>query len=246
MARCPFATMLLLPESATQPRIVARAVVLHSAAGKGSLYKFFRDSSSLESHFWVGERGQIEQYIDTGHRADANRNANGFAISIETESTVAATERWNPTQAAAIVRLVTWICDEHHIPKRKIPTWDGSGIGWHIQFGSPGPWTPVSKSCPGPARVKQVPEIIAAVAGHPTNPAPTPPTDTEEPIMATQADKDAIRTIVREELKPVTIQLQNLISDLLLPDEVAEKGVIADRLVRSLTKIEANTTKPKG
>lgn len=163
MALCPFASHKLLPESATQPKIIPRIVILHSAAGRGSLYNFFKNSSSLESHFWVSSTGVIEQYMDTNVRADANRNANGFAVSIETESTAAATERWTPEQAAAIVRLTDWLCSSYAIPRRLCDRWDGSGIGYHIQFGAPGPWTPVAKSCPGPARIQQMPEIIAAV-----------------------------------------------------------------------------------
>jgi hypothetical protein len=161
---CPFANVRLLPESAQQPAITPRAVILHSAAGRGSLYGFFLNSSKLESHFWVSTTGLIEQYIDTGVRADANLDANGFAISIETESSVMATERWTEAQAAALVRLCTWLCDTHKIPKRQIDTPTGAGIGWHILFGAPGPWTPVAKSCPGPARVIQArDEIIPAV-----------------------------------------------------------------------------------
>jgi hypothetical protein len=163
MALCPFAVNKLLPESATQPAIVPRIVILHSAAGRGSLYNFFKNSSSLESHFWVSSTGVIEQYMDTGVRADANRNANGFAVSIETESSPEATERWTPEQAAAIVRLTDWLCSAYAIPRRLCDRWDGSGIGYHVQFGAPGPWTPVAKSCPGPARIAQMPEIIAAV-----------------------------------------------------------------------------------
>lgn len=198
MALCPFATHKLLPESATQPHIVARAVVMHSAAGRGSLYNFFLRSSSLESHFWVGEDGRIEQYIDTARRADANRNANGFAISIETESSPAATEPWNAVQFMAIVRLVRWCCTEHRIPARNIPAWDSSGIGWHVQFGAPGPWTPVSKSCPGPARIRQMPSLVAAVAAG----GDTPPT-TQEHLMVTADDEKKIRAIIRDELNVV-------------------------------------------
>jgi len=166
MSLCPFATVKLLPESSTQPVIAPRIAILHSAAGRGSLYRFFRDSSNLESHFWVAEDGRIEQYVDTNRRADANLHANGYAVSIETESSPSATERWNPVQAAAIVKLLDWLCTEHPIIKRRqcdSPT--GSGIGWHIMFGTPGPWTPVAKSCPGPARIAQArDEIIPAVA----------------------------------------------------------------------------------
>lgn len=137
---------------------------MHSAAGRGSLYNFFLGSSNLESHFWISNTGLIEQYVDTNVRADANLKANGFAISVETESSVEATERWTPEQAAALVALGDWAAREHGIPRVQIPAWNGAGFGWHIMFGAPGPWTPVAKSCPGPARVKQAQnEIIPAI-----------------------------------------------------------------------------------
>jgi len=137
---------------------------MHSAAGRGSLYNFFLGSSNLESHFWISNTGLIEQYVDTNVRADANLKANGFAISVETESSPAATERWTPEQAAALVALGDWAAREHGIPRVQIPTWNGAGFGWHIMFGAPGPWTPVAKSCPGPARVPQArDEIIPAI-----------------------------------------------------------------------------------
>lgn len=157
---CPFAGQELLPESSTQPHITPRVVILHSVSGYGDPYKFFRDSSNLESHFWVGSDGRIEQFMDTNTKADANFHANGFAVSIETESSVAATEPWTPSQIASIEKLVDWLCTVHSIPRVLCPTWDGAGIGWHIQFGSPGQWTPVSKSCPGPARIEQVKNVI--------------------------------------------------------------------------------------
>lgn len=165
MAICSFAVQKLLPESKTQPRIAPRIAIAHSAAGKGSLYGYWLTGSTLECHFWISEEGVIEQYMDTQVRADANYKANDFAISIETESSVSATERWNPKQAAALIKLTDWICKAHGIPRSLTKTWDGSGLGYHIQFGAPGQWTPVSKSCPGPARIGQFKaEIVPAVA----------------------------------------------------------------------------------
>ncbi len=165
MALCPFAVKRLLPESNSQPKITPRIAILHSAAGRGSLYGWFANSSNLESHFWVSDDGVIEQYVDTNVRADANYKANAFAVSIETESSPTATERWTPKQAEAIVRLLDWICTTHNIRRGLADAWNGTGIGYHIQFGSPGKWTPVSKSCPGPERIKQTKnEIIPAVA----------------------------------------------------------------------------------
>lgn len=165
MAWCPFAIKRPLSENHTQGRIKPRAVVLHTAVSSAdSLYNFFQYNSDLESHFYVSEEGRIEQYMDTEIMADANKNANSFAVSIETEDG-AKIRPWTPVQLDALVRLVTWICDTHGIPKRQIPTAYGSGIGWHVQFGAPGPWTPVAKSCPGQPRIDQTRnELIPRVA----------------------------------------------------------------------------------
>jgi N-acetylmuramoyl-L-alanine amidase len=82
----------LLPEWRSQGRITPIAIIDHSIVGSAmGAWLLFRDSSGLESHFIVRGRrsgvedGHIWQLMDTGRRADANRNANGYAISIETE-----------------------------------------------------------------------------------------------------------------------------------------------------------------
>jgi hypothetical protein len=165
VAWCPFAIHKPLSENHTQGAIVPRAVILHTAvSASDSLFSFFQNNSNLESHFYVTEEGVVEQYMDTQIMADANKNANAFAVSIETEDG-RQIKPWTPAQLAMLIRLVTWICDTHHIPKVQIPTAYGSGIGWHVMFGAPGPWTPVSKSCPGTPRIAQTrAELIPAVA----------------------------------------------------------------------------------
>ena len=90
-----------------------------------------------------------------------------FNAAAVRNATPAAQRTAVAAQFEAIVNLVRWCCDAHNIPKVKCPTWNGTGIGYHIQFGAPGPWTPVAKSCPGPARIRQMPTLIAAVAQGP-------------------------------------------------------------------------------
>lgn len=167
MAWCPFAVHKPLSENHTQGAIVPRAVILHTAVSSSkSLFDFFQNRSDLESHFYVTEEGVIEQYMDTTRRADANKNANAFAVSIETEDG-GQIRPWSEPQLAALIRLVAWICDTHGIPKRLIPDAYGSGIGWHVQFGAPGPWTPVAKACPGAPRIEQTKNtLIPAVANY--------------------------------------------------------------------------------
>jgi hypothetical protein len=119
-----------------------------------SLYTYFNGpSGGIESHFYITWRGKIEQYRDTDFEADANYRANPFAISIETAGW--GTGRWNLAQRRAIKRLLKWVHETHDVPLEKVTAWDGAGVGYHTQFGAPGPWTPVSKSCPGPGRIAQ-------------------------------------------------------------------------------------------
>lgn len=202
----------LIPANYRQPRIVPRAVIAHSAAGMGSLYHWWLNPASrgLESHFWVSFGGLVEQYVDTQVRADANGQANSYAVSIETESSIQATERWSAPQAAAIVSLIVWLCRTHRVPPALMASPTGSGLAWHIQFGAPGPWTGVAKSCPGPARIRQyraeiVPAVQRIIAGaQPVLPAP-PSTSKDWFAMATEAQ---LRKIVANEVLKAHLQLE--------------------------------------
>ena len=160
MAVCPFAVHKLIAPGSNDPRIKPRAGILHVADMIGpSLYDFFAHrSGGIESHFYVRLDGTVEQYRDTDFQADANLDANDFAVSIETEGRGAG--EWTAAQLASIKRLLLWLHDEHGIPLRKIQHWDGSGFGYHTQFGAPSHWTPVAKSCPGGERIKQFNDVL--------------------------------------------------------------------------------------
>lgn len=169
MALCPDAILKLLPENETQDAIVPRLVIVHSAGGSAELYGWWQNpqSKGLESHFFIDDvvdldgYARLYQYIDTTVRADANGEANGYAISIETASTVHATEPWPPAMVKTLIRLIDWICDVHKIPRVQVPFPEGSGIGWHVMFGAPGPWTKAAgKVCPGPQRIEQMKKTI--------------------------------------------------------------------------------------
>ena len=192
---CPFATHKPIPEAWTQRAIDTRAVVVHSAGGHGELYGWWQSDAShgLESTFFICDDqtagyldGEIVQYLGLGIKADANGEANSFAASIETASTVNAGERWTPAQAESLTLLLDWICTVAPKVERRLmahPT--DAGIAWHVQFGAPGPWTQVrGKVCPGPERIKQLQaEIIPAVAAMANHPTPTP-IDPQELTMA--------------------------------------------------------------
>lgn len=173
----PTATYRKIPAADRQPKITPRAVILHSAGGRGSLYQWWlTNPRGLESHLWIAENGTTEQYVPFNIRADANGQANSFAISIETESTKYATEPWTQAQVDRLIAVLDWVCRTYSIPRRLMTHPTDSGIAWHIQFGAPGPWTGVAKSCPGPARIEQVKSVIVprlqALTG--AKPAPSP------------------------------------------------------------------------
>lgn len=165
MATYPGATLMLLPENETQSRITPRLAILHSAGGEAELFGWWMNDQSrgLESHFWVGRKGEVVQYMDTEVRADANGEANGYAVSIETQSSSHASEAWDSAQVTAIVNLLAWLCDTHGIPRYlnqanpRIQPGKDRGIDYHVHWGAPGPWTPSrGKVCPGAERIRQI------------------------------------------------------------------------------------------
>lgn len=142
----------LLPEWNRQPRITPTTIIDHSIVGSalGAWY-YFRDTTGIESHFIVrGARsgsadGHIWQLMDTGRQADANLNANAFAISIETEDNGDPDDfPWSRAQLASLRWLHAKLRAVHStIPRRRCPSARGGGLGYHTMWGAPSAWTPV-------------------------------------------------------------------------------------------------------
>lgn len=154
---------LLTPESTQAPRMDGKPIqlIFHSAVGGGSLYDYFQERSNLESHFWVGLDGRVEQYVDTNRKADANYKANAWAISVETADNGDPDHfPWTEAQLDALADIAVWAHQTFGIPVVKCLAWNKSGMGYHTMWGAPSNWTPVAKSCPGKARIKQFPEIL--------------------------------------------------------------------------------------
>lgn len=158
MALYPLAIQKPIPPGINDPRIKPRVVILHVAVFIGkSLYDYFKDrSGGVESHFYIRLDGTVEQYRDTIWQADANTDANDFAISIETEGMEYG--QWTPEQLAAIKALILWCHETHDIPLVRCPAWDGSGVGYHTLF--PGRWDKRGASCPGPDRKLQFNQVL--------------------------------------------------------------------------------------
>ncbi|MGH3812685.1 MAG: N-acetylmuramoyl-L-alanine amidase [Pseudonocardiaceae bacterium] len=127
------------------------------------------------------------QYRDTTWQADANYNANDFAVSIETQGFEAG--EWTTAQLDAIKALLTWLHHTHGIPLRRCAAPFDAGVGYHTLFGAPSAWTPVAKSCPGPDRKRQFHQLLEPwMRGG----APTPPPEDDvnlDDIINPHADK---------------------------------------------------------
>jgi N-acetylmuramoyl-L-alanine amidase/LAGLIDADG-like domain len=131
----------LLPEWRSQGRITPIAIIDHSIVGSAvGAWLLFRDASGLESHFIVrgrrsgAEDGHIWQLMDTGRRADANRDANGYAISIETEDDGDPdTQPWTRAQLQSLAWLHNKLRSVHpSIPRRASRSCsDPAGLGYH-------------------------------------------------------------------------------------------------------------------
>lgn len=158
MAWFPAAVRKPIAPGPNDPRIKPRVVILHVAVSEQpSLFGYFNGpSGGVESHFYIRRDGTTEQYRSTDYQADANTDANDFAISVETQGMERG--EWTAEQLAAIKALILWCHDTHGIPLVRCPAWDGSGIGYHTLF--PGRWDKRGASCPGPERKLQFNQII--------------------------------------------------------------------------------------
>jgi hypothetical protein len=169
MAWYPLGNKRPIAPGPNDPPIEVIGAILHTDGGDSkSLYGYFSSGASkgIESHFHVPKVGPIEQYRDTAYEADANLKANSFMsgtrrlgyVSIETQGL--AKGEWNGHQIDGIKSLLKWLSEAHNFPLTRCKTPTSPGVGYHIMFGAPGPWTPVSKVCPGPDRVRQFEQVL--------------------------------------------------------------------------------------
>lgn len=256
--RYPGATWAELPESGTHGRHTKTQLIYHStgtrASAKANQRYFARGEVKVESTLIVDYDGGCLQIMEAYERADANTSASARAISVETVGE--AGEPFTQAQVDRLIDIGIWACTEHPIARRQIPEHDESGIGWHVMFGAPGPWTTVrGKECPGPQRIAQVRDvIIPAVRRHfePRKPATKPPAAVEPaptpapPAPTVQEDDMARRfkkaddpqqyVLLGDKVKPLTgVQLAGLLALGALPDEPVE--VLPDDQVDALVAL---------
>ena len=164
-----------------------RMLIIHTMGGflRGTDAHFRNPSVKVEAHFGIGGPedpegldGVIWQWVDTSRQADANVDANAFAISIETsDGNRKPVPAWSPKQIDSLVRLIDKLCSLHSIPKRVVgdPHDPVGGLGWHTMFGAPSKWCAISKECPGPARIDQFNTVLLPALGIGSGPVPPPP-----------------------------------------------------------------------
>lgn len=210
----------------------------------------------LESHIAVRKDGLRVQLVDYRQRAEANYHANRRpdgtgALSAETDSSVDATEPWTDDQVASLIEWAVARCREFGIPARLCTSPSDPGIGWHIMWGSPGEWTPVSKSCPGPARIEQVKNVIVPAVARilaggtanpttPTAPVTEPESPQEDDMSQAQYDEiitrlDRIEKSAKDDRRYMN-ELPKRVDDVDTANQQAINGVrtILDRILKKL------------
>ena len=156
----PKAIVKNIPPGSNDPPIVPRIAVLHVAVSMSdSLHDFFATrSGGIESHFYIRLDGTVEQYRSIYWQADAQLDANDFAVGIETAGW--GDGEWTDVQLLSIKALLLWLHAEAKIPLEECTAWDGHGVGYHTMWGAPSHWTPSVKTCPGPKRIVQFNDVI--------------------------------------------------------------------------------------
>lgn len=159
-------------------RSSTRGVILHVAVSESSsLRGWFNDPrSGASSHLYVRRDGTLEQYVDMRYTAWTSGSGSATTIGVETQGM--GSGKWTPQQVEALAQIVAWAHREFGVPLRVMTSSKASerGVGYHA-LGVPATSTQktrgisktggqlwskaVGKTCPGPERIRQIPDIIA-------------------------------------------------------------------------------------
>lgn len=179
----------LQPESREQSSIKPTQMIFHSIVApwdEHRLYAYWKNSTSLESHFGVDYDGSLGQYLSTTTRADANYQANRRsdgtgAISVESASNTKASDAWADDQLDALADLGVWAHRTHAVPLRACRSGGDPGFGIHRMFPQ---WSPSGTECPGVKRAAQFrAELLPAIIARAQKPT-APSTGTKKPAVS--------------------------------------------------------------
>jgi hypothetical protein len=160
-----------------------------------SIYNWFNRADVVtESNFIIRQDRRRRRLADHGLGRARRRERRRQRPGISVECCGGGDEPLTDYQVGALVDLGIWARGAHPaIAARIIPTPTGSGFGWHVMFGAPGPWTTVNgKVCPGAPKIAQLKSTVfpAIFRGTPVQ---------EDPFMAlTDAEQKEMRDILRE------------------------------------------------
>lgn len=202
----PGATWRPMPGSSSRPkRRKGRGVGFHVAVHLGPSIYDINLSTGNDAHLYVRKDGSVEQNVDLDLVAWAGVDGNPSMIWVETEGGVGTTaqvdaEVWTPQQANTLARIARWAHDTEGTPLQVMPDSrpTSRGIGTH-RLGID-PWRVAGgeswsshrgKQCPGAAKVAQVPAIVAAALGGPTEEDDMPLTELEKTELVTRV-RDAV------------------------------------------------------
>lgn len=173
--------------SAHRPTFTGRRGIAHTAVSNAtpSMFSYFNVEGRATPHFYFGEHGECEQYIDTEFGSSAVLDGAPTCITFESWDGYGETWEpgdpvppWTPEQVEAIARWVVWCYQEHGIPIVPLPSSlpGTQGFGWHRQgidgnfpktgiFAGRVPggehWSKsTGKPCPGDARIRQYVDVV--------------------------------------------------------------------------------------
>ena len=159
---------------------------LHVAVSLAStLFGYFNRPYRPSSHMYVLKNGRAIQYVDSSRAAEADLEGNDATFSVETQGGLfnAQSEPWTAAQVETLADLYAWHHKTHGTPMRlatdsKLGA-SSKGLSWH-RLGIDGnfPSTGIlrgrlqrgggmrysnsrGKVCPGDAKIRQIPGILA-------------------------------------------------------------------------------------
>lgn len=191
----------LLPEWQSQALLTATTIIDHTIVGEApGAWAYFHDRTGIESHFIIAGRwspvpdGRIWQLMSYRRRADANLEANAYAISIETgDDGTPEDTGWTPAQQESLVWLHDYLARMLGIRRQRSTSCTSGGLGHHTLHGAPSCWTPVAKSCPAATRKRQWEDVLlpAFLEGS----AAMAWTETEWTRLRTELERSTVRGV---------------------------------------------------
>lgn len=157
MTRCPDARWEPVGNH-SGPMSAHDGLILHVAEAHQDVHDWFNNpSSQASSTFWVGENGELVQYVDADEDAWAQAGGNPTYNSVETAGY--STSGLTKQQIKSLATLYAWGHRTYGWPLQLAEKPGDKGFGWHGMGGTA--WGG-HFSCPGDKRKAQRKQILRA------------------------------------------------------------------------------------